>query len=292
MEAEAIQIDTVQDDLVVGLYDVESNNLIETIENGDTIQVDTENLYIGAFSQDSLLFEQTQSIFFTLNQYQAIGFDNTLPYAMFGEFGPDNRDGFILAGENKITLDLYPTKSLSSQPLQTVTRNFTIVDVSDTQQLIVEDTVDELYDESNSSFETSESGDQIKEESATDLLINQDLVVGLYDTRSDTLIQTIQEGDRITVNTTENLSLGVAVPEDSSLFGKAESMFFDLNDGAVTQTENIEPYALFGDRSGDFNGGSIPLGDNKITLEVYGENKLQGKLLQEMTLDFTLVDEA
>lgn len=289
---EAIQIDTIQDDLVVGLYDVKSNTLIETIENGDTIQVDTENLYIGVFSQDSLLFEQTESIFFTLNEYQAIGFDNTLPYAMFGEFGSDNRDGFILAGDNEITLDLYPTKSLSSQPWQTLTRQFTLIDVSDTEQLLVEDSVNEFYDESSSSFETPESGDQIQDESASELLINQDWVVGLYDTRSDTLIKTIQEGDCITVDTTENLSLGVAVPEDSSLFGKAESMFFDLNDGAVTQTENIEPYALFGDRSGDFNGGSIPLGDNKITLEVYGENKLQGKLLQEMTLDFTLVDEA
>ena len=281
-------MEAIQDNLVVGLYDVESNALIETIENGDTIQVDTENLYIGVFSQDSVLFEQTESIFFTLNEYQAIGFDNTLPYALFGEFGSDNRDGFILAGDNEITRDLYPNKELSSQPLQTVTRNFTIVDVSDTQQLLVEDPVDEFYNQSNSLLESSESGDLIQEESASDLLINEDLVVGLYDTCSDTLIKTIQEGDRVIVDTTNNLSLGVTVLDDSSLFGKVESIFFDLNDGAVTQTENVEPYALFGDRSGDFNGGSIPLGDNEIALEVYGENKLQGQLLQEVTLNFTL----
>lgn len=288
---EAIQIDTIQDDLVVGLYDVKSNNLIETIEDGDRIQVNTENLYIGVFPQDSVLFEQTKSIFFTLNYYQAIGFDNTLPYALFGEFGADRKDGYILAGENEITLDLYSDERPSSEPLQTVTRKFTIIDESGEEQLSNNNSTADLWNTiSNNSIETIEGEAQTQSSLATDPLITNDLVVGLYDTSNDTLIKTIEEGDRIVVDTTENLSIGVYVPEDSSLFGQAESMFFDLNDGMVTQTENVEPYALFGDRSGDFNGGSIPTGANEITLEVYSQNNLGGELLQEVTLDFTLVD--
>ncbi|MEL7011632.1 MAG: hypothetical protein AAGM29_24110, partial [Cyanobacteria bacterium J06588_4] len=80
------------------------------------------------------------------------------------------------------------------------------------------------------------------------------LDIGLYDTDTNALVTTIDDGEAIPASTLldRNLTIAAFVPEDSLLFGKVESMLLDLNDGQVTRTENVEPYALFGDNSGNF----------------------------------------
>ena len=77
--------------------------------------------------------------------------------------------------------------------------------------------------------------------------------------------------------------------DNNSFTDQMESIRLDLNNGQITKIENIEPYALFGDTNGDFNGGSIPLGDNTLDFELYSKNKAQGELLDTVKLNFTLV---
>ncbi|MEM9001941.1 MAG: Ig-like domain-containing protein, partial [Cyanobacteria bacterium P01_F01_bin.86] len=105
-----------------------------------------------------------------------------------------------------------------------------------------------------------------------------DLDIGLYDADTDTLITPISEGDEILASTLagRNVTLAALVPDDSLFAGAVESMFLDLNEGAITQTENIEPYALFGDIKGDFRGGDLPVGDNQIAFDLYSQNRLKG----------------
>ncbi|MEM1278906.1 MAG: hypothetical protein AAGG53_02535, partial [Cyanobacteria bacterium P01_H01_bin.152] len=66
----------------------------------------------------------------------------------------------------------------------------------------------------------------------------------------------------------------------------------DLNQGAITQTENLEPYALFGDRNGDLRGGSLSLSENNtLSIDLFSEDRRRGDLLGTVTRDFTIVDD-
>ncbi|MEM9154797.1 MAG: DUF4347 domain-containing protein [Cyanobacteria bacterium P01_F01_bin.33] len=129
--------------------------------------------------------------------------------------------------------------------------------------------------------------------SADSIGVTPALEIGLFDAESDVLIAPLEEGATISVSAfdVQNLAIVATVPESSSYFGEVESIALDLNNGQVTKTENVEPYALFGDSSGgsDFAGGAIPLGNNTIELELYAQNNLNGQLLDTISVDFTLV---
>ena len=114
--------------------------------------------------------------------------------------------------------------------------------------------------------------------------------VGLYDTSTDDLITVIQNGDRIPASIVQgrNLTIAAIVPGGSPV----ESIVLNLNNGDATRSESSAPYALYGDRNGDFfAGGGIPLGQNRISILAYFENGRNGTLLESMVLDFEIVDQ-
>lgn len=122
---------------------------------------------------------------------------------------------------------------------------------------------------------------------------SDDLDIGLYDADTDQLIQPLEDGDALLASSLAGRDLAIAafVSTDSPLFDKVESIFLNLNNGQVTQTENVEPYALFGDRGGDFSGGTLPTGESTLTFELYSKNRLRGDLLQTVELNFSIVDD-
>lgn len=117
-----------------------------------------------------------------------------------------------------------------------------------------------------------------------------ELDIGLYDANSDTLLISINDSEQILASevTGKELTIAALVPEDSVYFGQVESMFLNLNNSQTTKSENVQPYALFGDKHGDFREGNIPMGENTITFELYSKNNLGGNLLDMVTLDFTI----
>ncbi len=119
------------------------------------------------------------------------------------------------------------------------------------------------------------------------------LDIRLYDAKSDTLITTLQEGDEISASALlgKKVTIAAFVPEDSLFSGQVDSIFLNLNDGAVARTENAEPYSLFGDFNNDFHGGFLPVGDNTITFDLYSQNNRKGNLLGTLTRNFTIVDD-
>lgn len=116
------------------------------------------------------------------------------------------------------------------------------------------------------------------------------LEIGLYDAGSDTLITPLSEGQEVSAIAVadRNITIAASVVQDSSYFGQVESMFLDLNNGQKTRTESVEPYALFGDRQGNFFGGNIPLGENTMSFELYSENGLGGNLIDTITVNFAI----
>jgi phospholipase/lecithinase/hemolysin len=153
-------------------------------------------------------------------------------------------------------------------------------------------------------FHPTALGHSILSETARDELLNRGetaseptleetgLTVGLYNTEDDSLIASLENGTQIQASEVvgKNLGISVSVPEDSVYSEQVESVFLDLNDGQVTKTENLEPYALFGDNNGDYvQAGMDVQGENTIAFEMYSQDELGGEMLGNMDVDFSIV---
>ncbi|MEM1278444.1 MAG: Ig-like domain-containing protein [Cyanobacteria bacterium P01_H01_bin.152] len=247
-------------DLEIGLYDADTDTLISTLSDGDEILASTvlgrDVTFVAMVPEESPFFGQVESMFFDLNQGTITQTENFEPYALFGDKRGDLRGGSLpLSESNSLTIDLFSENKRRGDLLGTVTRDFTLVD---------------------------------------DVTGQIDLEIGLYDADTDTLITTLEDGGEILASDIigRDINVVATVPDDSFLAGRVESLFFDFNQGAITQTENFEPYALFGDRNGDLRGGSLPLNEtNNLSIDLFSEDKRRGDLLGTVTRDFTVVDD-
>lgn len=89
-----------------------------------------------------------------------------------------------------------------------------------------------------------------------------------------------------------NLTIYAEVPGDSPLSGTVESMVLDFDDGAVVRTENLSPYALFGDSSATgLNGGlSLDSGPHEISFALYSADHASGTYLGLADYTFEVSD--
>ncbi|MEO0824678.1 MAG: ExeM/NucH family extracellular endonuclease [Cyanobacteria bacterium J06642_9] len=255
--------DNTSTDLEIAIYDADSDTVITTLEGDDEILASDlfgRNVTIAAFVPDDSVFANVESMFLELNDGQVTQTENVEPYALFGNNGNNYRGGgvgLLPQGDNTIEFDLYAQNRLRGDLLGTVTRNFTIID---------------------------------------DISGSLGIDVALFDADTDQLLTPLEEGDEILASTLagKNVTIAAFVPDDSLLFGQVESMFLDLNDGQVTQTENVEPYALFGNNGNNYRGGGVgllPQGDNTIEFDLYSRNNLNGDLLGTVARNFTIVDD-
>lgn len=242
--------------LEVGLYDTGTDSLITTIADGTEIlasELVGRGITLAAIvPEESPLFGEVESVFLDLNG-DITRTENAEPYALFGDSNGDFFGGFIPFGSNTLTLDLFSQNKLQGDLLETVTRDFTIID---------------------------------------DLSSSPDLDIGLFDADTDTLITILEEGDELLASDLAGRDVTIAafVADDSPFFGQVESMSLDLNQGQITQIENVEPYALFGDRDQNFFGGSLPTGENHISFDLFSENGLGGDFLGTVTRSFSIVE--
>ncbi len=104
------------------------------------------------------------------------------------------------------------------------------------------------------------------------------------DTEAD--IQEIQNGDVINVAGLGTTNLSIRAEGA----GGVGSLKMDLT-GALThtRTENIAPFALYGDTNGDYAGAAWPAGSYNITGQAYAERNGLGSLVgEELSVNFTL----
>ncbi|MGF1522850.1 MAG: beta strand repeat-containing protein [Leptolyngbyaceae cyanobacterium] len=255
---------TVQDEeeggtaptLDVGLFNADTDTLIATLADHTEINASDiagRNITLAAFvPEDSPLAGDIGSIFLNLNDGQITRRENAEPYALFGDIKGDLNSGdFELAAGKNV----FSLEVFSERGLQG-----NLLETVTRSFTVIDDLV-------------------------------SDVTVGLFDADTDTLIQTIADGDQITVDPNQNLTLAAFIPEASPFFGQVESVFLNLNEGQVTRTENAEPYALFGDIQGDFRVGSgIPLGDNTLSLDLFAANGRSGEQLGTANRSFTLIN--
>ncbi|MGF1523393.1 MAG: Ig-like domain-containing protein [Leptolyngbyaceae cyanobacterium] len=246
--------DVVDVDVEIALVDAETDTILQSIGEGAEITVSSaDNLSLAVFiPEESPFFDSTSSVLLDLNDGDITRRENAEPYALFGDFMGDFGGGELPVGANSLALDFFTENGLRGDLIGSVTRNFTLI-------------------------EEGLTGDAV--------------TVGLFDTETDTLIETIENGAEIVVDSTQNLTIAAFVNEDSARFGQVESVFLNLNEGEITRQENAEPYALFGDIGGDFRNGSLPVGNNTLELELFSKNGLKGDLLETVALDFTLVEQ-
>ena len=248
--------------LDLGLYDADTDTLIAILGDGTEVlasEIFGKDITIAALVPDGSPFSGTvESMVFDLNQGQVMQTENFEPYALFGDNKGDFRgEASVLAiGSNDITLDLYSENRGQGDLLASISQSFTVVD---------------------------------------DITGTIGLSGGLYDADTDALIATLSEGETILASdiAERNLTIAAFLPNDDLASGLVESMVLNFNEGEVVRTENVAPYALFGDNNGDFRGGSggvLSPGSNSIDFELYSDDGGQGDLLQSETVTFSVIE--
>lgn len=90
--------------------------------------------------------------------------------------------------------------------------------------------------------------------------------------------------------TRDRMTVDVAVPRSSPLYGRFGSMRLELSGTERRrQTENVTPYALYGDRRGRYNGRTWREGDYRLRIRIYSERRNRGRVLFDERIDFEVV---
>ena len=108
----------------------------------------------------------------------------------------------------------------------------------------------------------------------------------LVDTTTNAVLQEVlNDGDVVVAENEGDLGrFGIVATADDDV----GSVLFDLDDGARTQTENIAPFALFGDMRGDFNDGELTVGSHSLTATAFELPQGNGDFLDSLTIDFVV----
>lgn len=90
--------------------------------------------------------------------------------------------------------------------------------------------------------------------------------------------------------TSQKLSVDVKVPSSSSFHGQFQSMRLELSGRERhRQTENIVPYALYGDRRGSYNGRNWREGEYELRIRIYEQRGARGRKLYDEKIEFEIV---
>ena len=111
----------------------------------------------------------------------------------------------------------------------------------------------------------------------------------LINAATNTDIITLYDGIQLLNAQTENLLLNIRANTNPSTFG---SVFLQLT-GPVQQNknENVAPYALFGDVSGDYSGEFLPVGNYTLSATPFSGRNQSGIEGATATLNFSIVEE-
>ncbi len=108
----------------------------------------------------------------------------------------------------------------------------------------------------------------------------------LIDARTDRPIRSLAEGDKIDL-----AQVGADLNVRADTEGKVESVRFEL-DGKERTTESVAPFALFGDREGDYRSWTPTSGKHRLTATPFPERSARGRPGTALTVSFTVVGKA
>ena len=111
----------------------------------------------------------------------------------------------------------------------------------------------------------------------------------LVDASDPSEVATLTEAATLTLEDPANGSYGikVEVAENTGI----DSVRLELSGAkTVSQTENILPYSLYGDKGADLNGEGLPAGSYTLRATAYSEDNLGGDELQLLEISFTVTE--
>ncbi|MFD1141086.1 putative Ig domain-containing protein [Larkinella insperata] len=111
----------------------------------------------------------------------------------------------------------------------------------------------------------------------------------LINATTDQVIKTLSEGDNINLATLPSRSLAIRAVTSPQAVGSVRLVLSGKQNR--TQTDNAAPYALFGDKSGDYNAWTPALGRYSLTATPYTGSGATGQPGTPLTLAFTVVDQ-
>ncbi len=105
----------------------------------------------------------------------------------------------------------------------------------------------------------------------------------------DTDLFTLTNNQQISSAITQGKGLNIRANTNPAIVGSvAMSLSGPVNS---IRTENVAPYALFGDNSGDYVGNPLPSGNYTISATAYGGVNKSGAALGTLTLQFSINDQ-
>ena len=103
----------------------------------------------------------------------------------------------------------------------------------------------------------------------------------------DIIVLGLVDGGSIPRSELSGIDLSIIATPGPEIAGDVGSVRLIL-EGVAQRTENVAPYALYGDRNGDYFPGMIfTPGDYQLTVRFYSSRGGRGALLGEETISFT-----
>lgn len=217
--------------------------------------------------------------------------ENVAPYALFGDSKGDYKKGFTLeVGEYDFDVIAYSGKGGRGLKLETLNIDVTVGEVTggggspDPVTTPPGDVSVPPAPKPQPVVYAPET-DLEYEDSASDSILDISLVL----TKSDREVASL-DGDTVVsadAIAKQKVTVAATAADGAPAIG---SVRLEMK-GVGTRTENVEPYALFGDRNGDYSGGiTLDEGSYSVTLKAYSGKNGTGNLLETVTRNFEVGD--
>lgn len=246
-------------DVTFSVYNADTDTLTDAeVTDGDTISGEALTI-VATPNQD------VGSATFWLDDKE-IRTENVAPYALFGNIEDDFFKGGLGVGEHAVYVEFYAGEKGTGALLGADSMTFTVADAPD----------------------QPEPPEPPKPEPDPDPDEPADPPAPLEITFSAFNPQNQDEID-------DDLMDREAIPENSSIVATPSapvgSAVFSLN-GKAVQTENVVPYALFGDKRGDLRMGDLPAGEHVLEVAFYEGKNGKGALLGSDSVILNVEDAA
>jgi hypothetical protein len=240
------------------LWNSRTNTFIQTLNGGETIDL-TKNPNVTIIAQ---VGSSTRSVKFGVDSNGSYRVENHAPFAIAGDYAGwnDLADWSTSTGTHRITATPYSATSAggSSGSSKSISINIT-----------------------RSSGSTGSSGSGTGSAPVSSLSISS---LQLWNSKSNTLIQTLNGGETIDLSKTPNVTLIAQVGSST------RSVKFGVDSNSNYRTENQAPFAIAGDYAGwnDLADWNVSTGTHKITATPYSATSAGGSAGAAKTLSINV----
>jgi len=251
----------------LSLVDADRDTVIGTITDGSTIDLGQVGSEVSLKAEPSKPVSQVN--FELTGATEIVQTENVSPYALAGDISSDYENADFNLGDHTLTVTPYDS---NGQAYDSLTTNFTVVDNAsgaNTNPTVPQD-----------------DSSTTEEETINDNPVGTLVAVGLslVDADRDTVIGTITDGSTIDLG-----QVGFEVSLKAEPSEPVSQVNFELTGATeINQTENVSPYALAGDISGNYFSAGLIEGDYTLTVTPYD---VDGQAYERITTNFSVVDD-